>query len=67
MDVVTERLLLRPSEAAEAIGVSRSKAYELIATGEIPSVTVGGCKRVPVDALRQWIHRQITEPPAERA
>ena len=59
MDVGTERLMLRPSEAAEAIGVSRSKAYELIAAGEIPSVTVGGCKRVPVDALRQWIDQRL--------
>jgi predicted DNA-binding transcriptional regulator AlpA len=29
---VTDRLMLRPTEAADAIGVSRSKAYELIAT-----------------------------------
>lgn len=55
----TERLMLRPGETAEAIGVSRSKAYELIARGEIPSVRVGGCVRVPVDHLRQWIARQV--------
>lgn len=54
-----ERLMLRPTEAADAIGVSRSKAYELIAKGEIPSVHVGGCVRVPVDALRSWIDRQL--------
>lgn len=55
----TERLMLRPAETAEAIGVSRSKAYELIARGDIPSVKVGGCVRVPVDRLRQWIARQV--------
>jgi excisionase family DNA binding protein len=58
------RLMLRPIEAAEAIGVSRSKAYELIASGEIPSVKVGGCVRVPVDALRLWIDRQLAEQTA---
>jgi prophage regulatory protein len=61
MDVVTERLLLRPGEVAEAIGVSRSKTYELIAAGDIPSVFVGNCRRVPLDALRQWIDRQLTD------
>jgi excisionase family DNA binding protein len=59
MNAVAERLLLRPAEAADALGVSRSKAYELIAHGEIPSVKMGGCVRVPVDALRAWIERQL--------
>ena len=54
-----ERLLLRPAEAADAIGVSRTKAYELIAKGEIPSVRLGGVVRVPVAALKQWIDRQV--------
>ena len=56
-----ERLLLRPVEAAEVIGVSRSKAYELISRGEIPSIKVGGCVRVPVAALRAWIDAHVRE------
>ncbi|MGE3273851.1 MAG: helix-turn-helix transcriptional regulator [Vicinamibacterales bacterium] len=55
----TERLMLRPVEAADAIGVSRSKVYELIAAGEIPSIRVGGCVRVPVAALQEWIASQL--------
>jgi excisionase family DNA binding protein len=54
-----ERMVLRPAEAAEALGVSRSKVYELIAAGAIPSVRVGGCIRVPLAALREWIDRQL--------
>jgi len=54
-----ERLLLRPAETAEAIGVSRSRAYELIAAGEIPSIKIGASVRVPIAALRAWIDRQI--------
>ncbi len=53
-----EKLMLRPAEFAEAIGIGRSKAYELIARGEIPSVRIGGSVRIPVDALRDWISRQ---------
>jgi excisionase family DNA binding protein len=61
MVATTERMMLRPAEAADAIGVSRSKAYQLIAEGVIPSVRVGGSVRVPVAALQQWIDRQLTE------
>lgn len=53
------RLMLRPTEAADAIGVSRSKAYQLIAEGTLPSVRLGGCVRVPVVALQQWIDAQL--------
>ena len=61
-----EKLLLRPVEAAEAIGIGRSKVYELLASGELPSVRIGGSVRVPLDALRAWIEAQTREPMAER-
>jgi excisionase family DNA binding protein len=54
-----DRLLLRPVEAAEAIGIGRSKVYELLASGELPSIRIGGSVRVPVDALRAWIAQQL--------
>lgn len=50
-----DRLLLRPSEAAEAIGICRSRIYELLASGELPSIKIGGSVRVPLDKLREWI------------
>ena len=55
------RLLLRPQEAGDALGVSRSKAYELIARGEIPSIRIGGSVRVPLEALNAWISQQLSE------
>jgi excisionase family DNA binding protein len=54
-----DKLLLRPVEAAEAIGISRSKIYELLASGELPSVRIGASVRVPVEALRAWIAEQL--------
>jgi len=48
-------------EAAEAIGVGRSKVYELLASGELPSIRIGGSVRVPVDALQRWIDRQLAD------
>jgi excisionase family DNA binding protein len=58
---MTGRLALRPAEFAEAIGVSRSKAYELIKSGEVPSVTIGGITRVPVAAALELIARKLSE------
>ena len=54
-------LLLRPVEAAEAIGIGRSKVYELLASGELPSIRIGNSVRVPIDKLREWIDRKTTE------
>ena len=56
------RLLYRMNEAAEALGISRAKAYELANRGVIPTVRLGGGSiRVPVGALKDFIERQIEE------
>ena len=52
-----EKLLLRPSEVSELAGLGKSKTYALIAVGEIPSVRIGRCVRVPADRLREWIEQ----------
>ena len=48
-----EPLLYRPAEAAELLLVSPSKLYELMNSGEIPWMRLGGVRRLPVEALRQ--------------
>ena len=53
-----DKLLLRPQEAAELLGVGRSKVYALLAAGEIPSVRVGKSVRVPAAALRRWVEER---------
>jgi len=55
----SQRLLLRPTEVADLISVSRSRAYELIADGTLPSIRMGGSVRIPADALRAWIDEQL--------
>ena len=55
------KLLLRPTEVAEAIGVGRSKVYELLAKGELPSIRIGGSLHVPVNKLRDWIDKKAGE------
>jgi excisionase family DNA binding protein len=56
-----ETLLLTPSEVAEALALSKTKIYELLSEGTIPSLRIGGSIRVPRETLREWISRRVNE------
>ena len=49
------RLLLTVPEAAEALAISRSKLYELLAAGLVRSVRIDGSRRVPLEALETYV------------
>ena len=55
--MTTPKLLLTPEEAAVALGVGRTKLYELMGEGRIESVRIGGSRRVPVDAVDRFVER----------
>jgi len=55
MDIQKEPLLLRVPAAAKLLDVSRSKLYDLIHQGVVPSIRLGNCLRIPVERLRTWI------------
>ena len=55
-----EKLLLSPEEAAEALGVGRSRVYDLIRTRQLVSVRIGKSRRVPVAAVHAYVER-LTE------
>jgi excisionase family DNA binding protein len=59
-----ERLLLSPKEAAEVLGIGRSKLYELLQAGSIESVKIDGCRRVPRVALEIYVERLRREAAA---
>jgi excisionase family DNA binding protein len=50
-----ERQTLTVSEAAQALGVSRNKAYEAAKRGEIPTIKIGGRILVPRAALERML------------
>lgn len=56
--------MLRPAEAAEMIGISRTKFYQLLSSGQIPTVKIGKCRRIRTSALRDWVRAQPAAPPA---
>jgi excisionase family DNA binding protein len=67
MDEVPGPKLMRMARAAEVIGVSRTRIYELAAAGEIPTIRIGSSLRVPVAALDRWIEERTvggTKPAA---
>lgn len=58
METVTDQpLLLSVKGVARALDCSRSKAYELIASGELESLRLGGLRRVPHAALLAYIEK----------
>jgi excisionase family DNA binding protein len=50
-------LLLSVEEVARALGIGRSKTYELIAAGELEAVHIGRAARVPVAAVEDFVER----------
>lgn len=48
-------LLVTVVEAARLLGIGRSKLYELIGNGIIPTVLVGRARRVPVASLTDFV------------
>ena len=52
-------LLMTVPEAAETLAISRSKLYELMASGAIASIRIDGSRRIPVTALEDYISRLL--------
>ncbi|MFF2144424.1 helix-turn-helix domain-containing protein [Kitasatospora sp. NPDC058190] len=46
---------LTVEEAARRLGVGRTTMYALVASGEVPSVTIGRLRRVPAEALKEYV------------
>lgn len=55
------QIAMRPVEAADLLGIGRSKVYEMVGAGVIPSVRIGASVRIPLESLRAWIARQTDD------
>lgn len=51
-------------ELARVLSLGRSKTYELVASGAIPSLHIGKNRRVPAKALERWIEQQTADAEA---
>jgi len=48
-------LLYTVPDASKMLNLSRSKLYELLASGEIQSCQIGRCRRIPRAALDEYV------------
>ena len=60
-----DKLLLRVGEAAEILAISRSKAYEMIASGEIPAIRLRGSIRIVMSDLERMIEAESRVVPLD--
>jgi excisionase family DNA binding protein len=49
---------LKVPEVAEVLSIARSRAYELVGSGEIPSIRIGRSVRVNRGESDAWLERQ---------
>ncbi len=52
---------MKVPEVAAELRIARSRAYELVADGEIPSVRIGRSVRVSRRKLQWWLERRERE------
>jgi excisionase family DNA binding protein len=57
---IVEKLLYRPKEAAQMLGIGRATLYELMHAGKIRSVKDGSMRFITLEALRDYV-RQLED------
>ena len=57
MSIADVRVLFTVEEAARALGIGRTRMFELIQTGDVETVLIGRLRRIPVDALDAFVGR----------
>jgi excisionase family DNA binding protein len=50
-----QKVFLKVSEASLILGVSKSLVYKLVYQGDIKSVKIGRCRRIPVDSISDFV------------
>jgi excisionase family DNA binding protein len=59
----TDKLLLRPREAATALGVAPRTLWRWTRKGVVPYVRIGKVIRYPYKALLAWVDSHSHSPP----
>jgi excisionase family DNA binding protein len=67
VDADAERLFLKATRIARMLDISRAKAYQMMESGELPSVRFGGSRRVPVDAFNAWLEARLRPRPDKKS
>ncbi len=54
-----EKRLLKDSQVAQRLGVSRATARRMRYRGQLPTVRIGRAVRIPEEALDSFVARQV--------
>ena len=49
--------ILSVDDLRSALAIGRTKAYELVSTGQIPSFKIGNAIRIPKNSLLDYVNR----------
>jgi excisionase family DNA binding protein len=52
---VMEQLMYRPAEAAQVLGICRTRVFALIKSGQLRSVKLGAARYITAEALRAFV------------
>src|SRR5579863_3631419 len=63
---IPSKLLLTVEEAAQQLSVGRPKMYELVMRGEVLSVKIGASRRIPTQAVEEYVVRLSQEAVASQ-
>jgi len=66
LDVKLPDKLLRATEVAAILNISRAFAYQLMKRGEIRTVAIKGARRVRPEDLQEFIEGSLNPPPGQR-
>jgi excisionase family DNA binding protein len=58
------KMLCRVEEAAAMLSIGRTAAWELVRTHKLKSVKIGRTRRVPLQALEEYIQQLMDEEAA---
>lgn len=56
--MTSPKAVLRPTDVAQLLGISRSRVYQLIAAHRLPVVREGWSIRIPRAAWERWLEDQ---------
>jgi excisionase family DNA binding protein len=54
-ELTVDERLWRAEDVAERFRISRSKVYEMLKSGQLRSLRIGGSRRIPESAIRELL------------
>lgn len=61
METTPTKLLLSTEEAAQLLGIGRTRMYEILRSGAVKSVVIGRSRRIRPEDLEEYVRRLTDE------